>query len=146
MSETKLPQDFTPTTILIPMKTLQCTVDGKTAKIHEDAAKQLAKTAPAGKDIQTKSSYPHIYENSDEIKWENRACNSKNVKTHEFPIDETGRMYPWNGVWIGNTLVTKKEDPGPCRVVYSETDRHYCGVMCHKSMKPEGEKGFNKCT
>ncbi|KAJ5655896.1 hypothetical protein N7507_007846 [Penicillium longicatenatum] len=127
-------------------RTLKCTVDGKTAKIHEDAAKQIAKTAPAGKDINTKSSYPHIFENYDKIQWDNHACNSIKVKTLEFPIDETGRLYPWNGVWIGDTLVEKKKEPGPCRVVYSETDGHFCGVMCHKSMKAEGDQGFDKCT
>lgn len=128
-------------------KILTCTVDCKEARISENAAKHIAKTAPAGKDIHTKSSYPHIFENhGDAIKWDNQACNSPKVKTLEFPIDETGEMYPWSGVYIGNTLVAKKQEPGPCRVVYSETDRHYCGVMCHDSMEDKSNKIFNKCT
>ena len=60
-----------------------------------DADKQHAKTAPAGKDIQTESSYPHIYENADAIKWNNQACNSKKVNTHEFPISH---RWAWKNV------------------------------------------------
>ena len=74
------------------------------------------------------------------------------MKTLEFLIDETGYMYSWTGVWISNTLVDKKKKPGPCRVVYSETDGHYCGVMCHKEYNDvegqsstELDKGFELC-
>ncbi|KAL2004514.1 hypothetical protein VTN00DRAFT_3399 [Thermoascus crustaceus] len=120
---------------------LTCTVAGKKVSFSEDYAKSLAKKAPSGKNIHTASGYPHEFQNLDHIKWDNKACMSKNVKTLEFPILEgkNPKMYPWNK--------RPREEPGPCRVVYSETDGHYCGVMCHKDRKPNGDdqKGFNRC-
>ncbi|KAJ5927871.1 hypothetical protein N7466_006827 [Penicillium verhagenii] len=80
-------------------RTLKRTVDGKTARIHEYAAKQIA---TAGKDINKKSSCPHILENYDNIQWNNNACNPDKVRTIGSPIDEIGRLYPWIGVWIGD--------------------------------------------
>lgn len=124
-------------------QTLVCKTDGDKKSISEDHAKKLYKKAPSGKDVKTKSGFPHIFNNREGIKWDNKACNSKKVKTLEFPIFEGNNppMFEWK---------EKKpsKEPGACRVVYSETDSHYCGVMCHesqKSSKPEDRK-FAKCT
>lgn len=117
-------------------------MDGKRVSFSEDYAKKLAKQAPSGKNIHTASGYPHIFQNLDHIQWDNKACISPKVKTLEFPILEgkNPKMYPWNK--------KPRAEPGPCRVVYSETDGHYCGVMCHKDRKAndDDQKGFNKCT
>ncbi|CAL5870451.1 uncharacterized protein PFLUO_LOCUS4688 [Penicillium psychrofluorescens] len=113
---------------------LTCTVDGKLVFFSNAAAAQLAKVAPSGEGLKTATNYPHEFQNfGGEITWDNQACNSDSVRTLEFPIAPDGSMYPWN--------VKPKADPGDCRVVYSMTDGHYCGVMCHRT----GGKGFNKC-
>lgn len=113
---------------------------------NEGAAKKLAKIGPSGNTFKTYSGYPHEFSNSDEISWDSSACNSDKVTTLELPIFSNGDVYQWNGSGSkgkGSTPSTKKPDPGRCRVVYSESDGHYCGVMCHND---GDEKGFKKCT
>lgn len=143
-------------------------MDGKTIKIPENAAKEIAKKAPSGaqflKDPETRKSkhrtptnYPHHYGNGEELKWDNQACNSKNVKTQllEFPLLEGSptELYDWNPSKGKETKGKNdkrkitKETGHPCRVVYSATDGHYCGVMCHPSMDPEKDSSvFKKCS
>ncbi|OJJ88963.1 uncharacterized protein ASPGLDRAFT_53695 [Aspergillus glaucus CBS 516.65] len=142
-----------------PGKTVQCTTDGKKIKIPENIAKDIAKKAPSGSqfvedectekpEFSTFSSYPHQYHNGDPFDWDNHVCNSENVALLEFPIkdDNPAEMYPWKGMPRGDGKKPEKMKNIPCRVVYSATDGHYCGVMCHNSMEEGGEKGFHKCT
>lgn len=61
----------------INTKIFKCTINSTEARIHKNTTKHITKTAPAGKDIHTKSSYPHIFDNhGNTIKWDNQACNS----------------------------------------------------------------------
>jgi hypothetical protein len=118
---------------------LICTVDGKKYSFSENAAKALARKAPAG-DAKTLSGYPHIFGNADspQIKWDNQACMSKKVKTLEFPIFENGKEFDWG---------KKNQQAGLCRVVYSQKGGHFCGVMCHRTgnKKDQESRKFKKC-
>jgi hypothetical protein len=111
-------------------------VDRKKYSFSEDAAKDLVRQVRFGGDARTASGYPHIFNNMDGIKWDNRACMSRRVRTLEFPIFENGKVFEWR---------KKGQDPGRCRVVYSEHDGYFCGVMCHKSHDHK-VKGFIECT
>ncbi|KAF2666549.1 hypothetical protein BT63DRAFT_457498 [Microthyrium microscopicum] len=132
------------------LASVSCTLgSGKqTEKLSFDLtyAQNLAKRSPSGKNIHTASNYPHVFQNFDGIKWPNAACNSKKVNVLEFPIlEKKGNKDPPDYAWNKKP----KQDPGPCRIVYSETDGHFCGIMCHKvrdsSTGNDSDKGFNLC-
>ncbi|KAI0008220.1 Ribonuclease/ribotoxin [Xylariaceae sp. FL0662B] len=96
-----------------------------------------------GKTSGTPSGYPHEFQNfGGGISWDDQACNSDKVKTFEFPVfQRQGGRDPQKY----NENSKPKDEPGPCRVVFSEHDGHLCGVMCHRSMTPGQDQSFVKC-
>jgi len=108
-------------------------------------AKALAKKAPSGvvpnkgksdsKPIALASGFPHIFHNTEDLQWTVPDCLKKSkINTLEFPILENGKDYE----------ATKKPrpEPGPCRIVYSQLDSTFCGVMCHKIRFPDKLKNL----
>jgi hypothetical protein len=103
-------------------------------------AKALAKRAPSGvvpnkgkqssRPLTLASGFPHIFHNTEDLQWGVAACLRRSrINTLEFPILENGRDY--------DAHKKPRPDAGPCRIVYSELDSTFCGVMCHKIRYPE---------
>ncbi|KAF5252558.1 hypothetical protein FANTH_2452 [Fusarium anthophilum] len=104
---------------------------------------------PSTQKYPTKSGYPHQFNNFGNIKFDDTACNSKKhpVKIYEFPIFQ--RSSEGTGAVHFDPNKSKSDQtnkPGECRVVFTAENGHLCGVMCHRSMTPGGDQGFDKCT
>ncbi|KAF8906979.1 Ribonuclease/ribotoxin [Gymnopilus junonius] len=83
----------------------------------------------------TKSGYPHQFTNAKKIQWPNPKCNNlaSGVILLEFPVFADGHLY--------NADSKPKDDPGAARGIFTSPNKDYCGVVAHKGIGQDANKG-----
>jgi len=91
-----------------------------------------------------KSGDPHVYGNTDKIKWGVGACDKAGAHLLEYPVFWEGQKTNWE-----KNEYTALQGKTPIRVVYANANGAavYCGVMTHAKVTKEfkGEDYFVKC-